>query len=117
MYGLDKDENLELMFGAVLTQICVGENEIILNFDKPVSITILADFAVASTEGAFVRYDDMRHGTSALLGLIGNQVEHAEATDQGGLLMVFESGRVQLFDTSKEYESMWIKLGDKEIIV
>lgn len=117
MYGLSKNEDLQLMVGATLTQVCVGENEIILNFDKPVAVTILAEFAVSSYGGAAVRYEETRSGASSLFGLIGAPIERATVTDDGGLLITFSLGTLEVFDTCKEYESIWIKLGDKQIIV
>lgn len=117
MYGLGKNEDLQMIAGSVLTQVCVGENEVILNFDKPVSITLLTDFSVSSNGGERVRHEDMRHGACSLLGLIGNEVKRVEVTDEGGLLIWLGIDTLELFDTSKEYESIWIKIGDRQIIV
>lgn len=117
MYGLSKNEDLKLMIGATLTQVCVGENEVILNFDKPVAVTILSDFAVSSNGGVAVRHEEPRSGACSLFGLIGSPIERAAATDGGGLLIEFAPGTLEIFDTCKEYESIWIKLGDKQVIV
>jgi hypothetical protein len=80
-------------------------------------VTILADFAVSSDGGAAVRYEESRSGASSLFGLIGSPIERAAATDDGDLIIVFSLGTLEIFDTCKEYESIWIKLGDKRIIV
>ena len=117
MYGLKKSEDLQPVLGATLTQICVGENEVILNFDRPVSVTVLSDFSVSLNGMPMVRYQGARQGVVSLLPLIGNQIGSAVATTGGGLQLEFESGALEIFNESSQYESFWLRLGDKEIIV
>lgn len=117
MYGLNKNEDLGLMIGATLTQICAGENEIILNFDKSVSVTILSDFAVSMRGDGAVRYEDPRRGAVSLMDLIGHELTGVRATDTGGVFLEFGSHSLELFDTSNEYESFWLQLADKQVVV
>jgi hypothetical protein len=117
VYGLKNNEDLQPLLGATLTQVCVGQNEVVLNFDRPVSVTVLSDFSVSLNGAPKVRYQDARHGAVSLLPLIGNQIGSAVATTGGGLQLEFESGALEIFDESSQYESFWLKLGDKEIIV
>lgn len=117
MYGLNKNEDLRLMVGATLTQVCVGANEIILNFDKPISVTILSDFSVSMKGDGAVRYEDTRRGSVSLMNLIGHEMTNARATDGGGVVLEFGSEALELFDISKEYESFWLQMADKQIVV
>ncbi len=101
-----------------MLQVCVGENEVILNFDMNTHITILSDFAVGRVGGPLQRYDGATSGTVALLPLLHTSVVRATATDEGGLLVVFQSGSaIEIFDTSKDYESFWISSGERRIVV
>jgi hypothetical protein len=54
----------------------------------------------------------------ALFSLLHEPVVGATATDQGGLLLTFKSGvRLEVLDTSAEYESFWISHGSHLIVV
>ncbi len=118
MYRLSKDADLSFLRGVELQQVCVGCNEVILNFDQDVRITILSSFAVAYKRGVPpIRYDDASGG-SAFLALLHGTVSRGEPTDEGGLLITFRSGAsITVFDDSDQYESFWLSNGNKQIIV
>ena len=42
MYGLPLDTDLRFLVGSVLTQVCIGENEVLLNFEPETSIMVAA---------------------------------------------------------------------------
>ena len=119
MYPLPKHVDLSFLVGAKLLQCCVGENELILNFDKEIRITVLSDFAVKAAGGAsVVRYTRPTGGAGAVLPLLGDTVTRATATDHGGLLLAFTSGaHLELFDTSVQFESFWIQHKKTQIVV
>ena len=118
MYRLSKDVDLGFLVGVELHQVCVGKNEVILNFDHDVRITILSDFAVGNRDAPFTKYHDASTGAIALLPLLHCTVSHAKATDEGGLLLTFGSGvRLEVFDDSDQYESFWIAHGEQQIII
>lgn len=56
MHKLSRDTDLTCLLGAELVQVCIGTNEVILNFDRGVRITILSDFALGEPNGPTVRY-------------------------------------------------------------
>lgn len=118
MYPLTTHTDLSFLPGAKLLQCCVGENELILNFDNDIRITILSDFAVQVAGAPLMRYTRPTAGAPAVFPLLGDTVTGATATNAGGLLLRFASGtHVELFDTSKEFESFWIRNRRTEIIV
>ena len=118
MYHLSTTEDISFLAHAEIIQVCVGANEVILNFDGSIRITILADFSVTMNNGMVVRYDDPRKGAAALIELLHDSIVTAEATINGDLRMQFASGtELVVFDSSSEYESFWIKEPNKEIIV
>jgi hypothetical protein len=118
MYGLKPDEDLSFLIGVEVIQVCIGVNEVILNGDRDVRITILSDFSVSRQGGAMARFDDPREGASALVELLNESIASAEATAAGDLRLVFASGaELVAFDTNKQYESFWIKGSGREIIV
>ena len=118
MYGLAASEDLSFFVGVDLLQICVGKNELILNFDKGVRLTILSDFAVESVSGTLDRFDDPVTGAAAVIGFLHETVEGANATEEGSLRVRFTCGRSMLvFDTSRQYESFLISAGERQIVV
>jgi len=118
MYRLPLDADLSFLVGADLLQVCVGENEIILNFERGRKITLLAEFSVVDKEGSLTTYEDAKGGATALLPLLGDKVCRAVPTQDGGLSLEFKSGQgVQVPDRSDEFESFWITDGHHQIIV
>lgn len=119
MYRLSNNVDLSFLYGVELQQVCIGENEVILNFDRDIRITILSSFAVASKRDTpITTYHEAAKGGSAILSLLHLCVSKAEATDTGGLLLEFNSGAsVNIFDDSDQYESFWIANQNEQIIV
>lgn len=118
MYRLSSTEDLSFLGHAELIQVCIGANEVILNFDRDVQITILADFGVTMANGAMVRYEEPSRGAASLIGLLNDSIATAEAVQSGDLRVVFASGvELVVFDSNPEYESFWIKGPNREIIV
>ena len=118
MYGLRASEDLSFLLNVELIQICIGVNEAILNGDHDVRITILSDFSVTRPGHATIRFSDTRTGAQALIGLLNEVIQTAKATESGDLLLGFSSGtHLQIFDMNRNYESFWIRAGNREIIV
>lgn len=118
MYRLSTSEDLSFFIGLDLLQVCVGKNELILNFDGGVRLTVLSEFAVCPVGGEWERFDDPVDGSRAVLRLLQDSVSGAEATEDGGLRIRFASGAsMRVFDTSDAYESFLIRHGTKEIVV
>jgi hypothetical protein len=117
MYGLKKNEDISFLVSATLVQICIGRNDLILNFDNGAKITILSDFSVSSDGQPYTRFNDFLVGSPALLFLLSEVIAEASATSDGGLRIIFDSSaRFEIFDTSNEYESFYISYKDKFIV-
>ncbi|HYV49931.1 MAG TPA: DUF6188 family protein [Myxococcaceae bacterium] len=118
MYRLGKDVDLSFFYGAQLLQVCVGKNELILNFDRGVRVTILSDFVVKVPAGNPVPFRGPAQGAPSVLPLLHDWIEAARATDDGGLHLRFRSGsEVEILDTSTQYESFWIANRERKLIV
>ena len=118
MYRLGKDVDLSFLKDAQLLQVCVGKNELILNFDRGIRLTVLSDFVVSAPAGRPTEYQDPIQGAPSVLPLLHDSIAAARATDDGGLRLRFQSGsEVEIRDTSTQYESFWIQNGDRKLIV
>jgi hypothetical protein len=118
MYGLKNTVDLSFFLRAAVTQICVSNSALIINFDKSVRLTILSTFSVSPTNGVSNRLDSYAASASALFPLIGETIAAVRATESGGLRMEFQSGiYLDVFDDSEQFESFWIADGENLIIV
>lgn len=117
MYGLSKERDLSFLLGSELLQVCIGRNEVILNFTADIAITVMSAFSVRNLES--VRdFDEPMAGALEWVQLLHDTVVEASATDGGGLELRFASGRsVTLLDDSPQFESFWIRFSGGEIIV
>jgi len=118
MYKLAASEDLSFFLEIELLQVCVGRNEIILNFDNNIRLTILSDFSVGKPDSITERFEDPIEGATALLQFLHVAVTKADATPDGDLKLSFASGgTLWAHDTSSQYESFLVMAGSKEIIV
>lgn len=118
MYGLKKNEDITFLEGATLLQICVGSNELILNFDENIRLTILSEFSISSDSQPYMRFDSSLVGSPYFFCLLGDSTVEAKATIGGGLKIFFRGGmRVEIFDSNEQHESFWIQKDELIIVV
>jgi hypothetical protein len=118
MYRLAQTEDISFLIGIEIIQICVGRNEVIVNGEQDVRITMLGDFSFARAGAPPTRYSVPKEGGAALLELLNDHVDDASATAQGGLNLRFRSGAVLwIYDDNDQFESFWIRSRNREIIV
>jgi hypothetical protein len=118
MHPLSKDVDLSFLIGQELIQVCVGANELILNFQANARITVLSDFIAGGPDRESQRYSRPSEGAPAVFPLLHQSIIQARATESGGLLLVFVSGAfLEVCETSAEYESFWISHDGRNLIV
>lgn len=123
MYGLEKTASLSLLISKELTQLCFGQNEIILNFLGDVSITATSTVKVELTEDAKRRgyaiiTDDFREAAQPLLSLLSRSIRAIDIVDERHLLLDFGDGHTLcVMDDSEHYESYVIRIGPAVIVV
>lgn len=119
MYGFPPDTNVDFLVGARLTQVCVGENEVIVRY-SPDGISVMIATTVRLTEPNTTQHvlEDARETGSALLPLLGCVVSEVSTKPDGTLRLRWSSDHVlEVLDSSKEYESYTIHHGDTTIVV
>ena len=118
MYGLPKDVDLAFFLGTKLLQVCVGENEVIANFDPAVSVMIASAVRLHPAGDVLRTLEDSRVIGSALIPLVGSAVHDASAMPDGTLHLAWENGTiVEILDSWAEFESYTIRNGDDLIVV
>lgn len=118
MHALPPDVDFQFLVGRRVLQMCIGSNEVILNCDGEVSITIEGSFVVSSNGDAVLCHDAGQAAQPALR-LIGAVVDAAEGAVDGTLRVTFTDGLVlSLIDSgAPAYESFHLSNGMVSVVV
>ena len=112
MHGLPSDLDLDFIVHASLLQVCVGQNEVILRFDDEISITIESRFLIRDPQGHEATFEDAPRGAASLVSLLADSVIGVSGEEDGTLRLSFTKGGIlEVYDSSKEYESYQIQHG------
>ncbi|MCP3995502.1 MAG: hypothetical protein GY722_10615 [bacterium] len=106
------DLNLSFLVGTTLLQVCIGANEVILKFDREVSITIESRFRVRDANGHAAVFEDAPSSAASLAKLLSNSIIDVLGHQDGTLRLSFVKGAIlEIYDSSKGYESYQIHHG------
>ncbi|MBX9244987.1 hypothetical protein ICW40_09210 [Actinotalea ferrariae] len=110
MYGLPASADLTFLRGLALTQVCFGENEVILRFDEGVEITVETNMALLDGNGGSTERLEV---ATELVGSVGATVEHVEWGTSGRVVVAFAGrpSRLEIVDDNAHYESYQIYVG------
>lgn len=112
MYGLPSDLDLGFLVGPTLLQVCIGENEVILRFDGDISITIESRFLVRDLSGRETVFENAPPAAASLLDLLSDSIAEVLGQLDGTLRLSFAKGGIlEVYDSSKDYESYQIQHG------
>lgn len=118
MYGLPRALDLSFFKGARLLQACIGANELILNFDQEISITIESTFRILSKNGKDRVFSRPPLAAEPLVELLDSVVTSSSGETEGTLTLSFSNGTVlEVFDSSKQFESYQIRHGEHQYVV
>lgn len=118
MYKLPQDEELSFLLNKTLLQVCIGLNDLILNFDDQIVITITSCLGIISCSGNLVIHESFINSASDVLSLIGREITLVSGDAKGTLTLLFDNGvSLCAYDDSQEYESYTIRNGNKLIVV
>jgi hypothetical protein len=118
MYGLPIDTDLGFLESAVLTQVCIGENETILRFHPSVAIMIASNARIDSPGGEEVAFDSSINLGAAMLLDLGGHVTSASVEPPGTLKLALSSGKIlRIMDSWPNFESYTVTNGEKVIVV
>jgi hypothetical protein len=118
MYGLPTDFDPSFLKGIDLFQVCVGEHQVQMHFDKEVLLSIESSFRIQLADGEAQLYEDCRSSAGALAALVSDKTADAAAQPNGTLRLTFASGRwIEIYDDSQQYESYQIHRGQTLYVV
>jgi hypothetical protein len=117
MYGLPENFDASFLVGQTLEMVCFNANQLYLHFSSHITITVESTFSYqdGSSQSA---PQQVPVKESNLMQLLEHKVSKASGDKNGTLALVFDNGHtVQCYDSSKNYESYQIKIGEKVIVV
>ncbi len=117
MYGIPEDFDWSFMIGQEVLQICIGRNEVIINFDN-ISITVECSFA-HSAESKDADFDGILPlKATSLVSLIGYCPTRVIRQSQQLLEIHFSNReKLSLNDDSLQYESFIVNGADGPLII
>lgn len=121
MYGLEKSVSLDFLRDLRLEQVCIGNFQVILRFDKETSISIEGSLEISDGDSKVSRnlHADKPSETTELVALVGLMTANVANLGDGKVRLHFSNGALlTLFDSKKDFESYQISsAGIEEIIV
>lgn len=118
MYGVPPGTDFGFLSGALLLQVCIGENEVILNLDRDISIMIASDVFVEIVGRPAALYKDSRSLAPELLPLVSQAIVDTTCVSNGGLCLTWGNGTMTtLLDTWKDFESYTVRHRERIIVV
>lgn len=117
MYGLPINTDLNFLIGQELIQVCIGANDLLLNFSEGCRITILSKCGLIERDKE-LSIENYPENASLICSLIGEKIADFEIINKGVLILKLNNDRYfVLYDDSDNFESYIIKSSDNEIIV
>lgn len=117
MYGLDKNYDLSFLIDREVIQICIGQGQFALHFDKKVSIYIENYICIKNGDDYFQFSPKNRDGSKLLIDFLGKKVEKIFIDNDGELKLIFWDEYEIILYENPNYESYTIFQDDHEIIV
>jgi hypothetical protein len=82
----------DVLAGRTLIQVCIGEHQVIMHFDREFSVSVETKLLAPPADGARADWLGPPMAGSALLAFLGQSVEDARIDENGDLVLSFESG-------------------------
>lgn len=118
MYGLAQDTDLSFFDGATLVQVCIGENEVILNFHPAISVMIASNVVVLDADGGAQTLESAKEIGLNATSFLGIDVTEAVVKEAGTTALKWSRGEVlEIRDTWDNFESYTISYNEIRIVV
>lgn len=114
MYGVPVDLDLSRFNGATLIQVSLGEFQVQFHFTPTAEIAVEGRWELRDRSGRLIDHAQETTDREAyrVHHLLGRQVTGSQVDAPGSITLEFDSGhRLQVFDSSPEYESFTIQPG------
>ena len=120
MYKFPDITQLSGLVHKRISQICIGENELILNFDGDSRLTVFSTFGVSNCGQEIQWFDSFVSGSNHVMSLLGQSISSLkiDADSNARMQVGFANGSVlHLTDEFDSYESLLINIDGRIIVV
>ena len=116
MHGLPDKIDLKFLEEKELTQVCIDQHEVILNFHEELSLTIMSRCVLEASNGEVTEVTDFQKSAAVLTRLLGAKTVHETHQTDGKLTLTFSTrDTLTVFDDQPNYESYVISYGQDVI--
>jgi hypothetical protein len=117
VFGLDVSQSFDFFVGGLLSQVCVGQNELILHFDNDTRMLVESELRIRSPHAESHFSDSVEAGRAATY-LLGLEVSSARAMSDRTLRIEFgTAASVEVYDSESHYESFTVMWPGGTIVV
>lgn len=114
MKGLSSSADLTPLIGREVLQLCIGMHQLQIHFDNHVGVMVESECVLRGPAAEDLRVDSYALAASSMCTLLGQQVQSASRTEQGGLLLRFTTeAELEVLNDSSHYESFQIHIGSR----
>lgn len=118
MYGLPTDFDSGIFVGRTLELVCFAAYQFNLHFGQNLMIQVNGEYSLQMDAGSEPEIIEPPEFHPGLTKLLEQTVSNASSTRDGMLTLQFSSGAVfTCYDRTPGYESYYIHIGDRRIIV
>ncbi|WP_182112688.1 MULTISPECIES: DUF6188 family protein [unclassified Actinotalea] len=116
MYGLPPSTDLSALRGLLLTQVCVGQHEVNLNFEGECRIMVTSTFVMHSGGR---ETSDRSEILTEFIASLGKAIQSVEWNVAGTVRLRFagRAATIDILDDEPNYESYEIQFKDRPLIV
>lgn len=109
MKGLSLDTDLTFLRGRELLQVCIGSNEVQMNFDEEVRITIESTCEYFENDVLLHEIENYKNSANIICVLVGLVIIDAKVDSAGGFSLLFDGLRcLHVLNSVSNYESFSI---------
>jgi len=115
MHGVPKDLDLSKLIGRNLDQVAIGEFQIQFVFDRDFNISVEGHWELRDVNGELIdaAVDNSQRDEYRIHRLLGLEVSRWAIKPPKSITIGFLNGmKLEVFDSSSEYESFSIQPGD-----
>lgn len=111
MNGIPATVDLNPLIGKIVLQICFGVLQLMVKLDDSIEIGIECECSYIDNLGVSTLILDYSAHASLICNLLGLRISSVKRTQDGGLMLRFETGvQLNLANSNREYESFQIHL-------
>ncbi|MEM8773623.1 MAG: hypothetical protein AAGF53_01235 [Pseudomonadota bacterium] len=118
MYDIPETQEFSGLLGKELQQVCIGNNEVIFNFDSDFSLCVMGPFEHIKSGSEVFDYTDLLTKPSSLPSLLNSSIFEVKKENNDYLLLCFQNNeKLRLINDTDQYECFSLNIDGNIILV